>query len=93
MTARSRPVRGAGSARARLLVESPLSEPGFADGFAFFLCRQECRAEAAEDGTVMVKLTHAVQRWMALGRVEVLTPEPRLVVPVRTLDLARHAFA
>lgn len=42
-----------------------LSEPGVADDLAFFLCRHECRAEAAEDGTVLVELAHALHQEQA----------------------------
>jgi len=47
-----------------------LSEPRVADGLAFFLCRHECRAEAAEDGTVMVELAHALHPEQARMELE-----------------------
>jgi hypothetical protein len=47
-----------------------LSEPGLADGLVLFLSRQECRAEAAEDGTVMVELAHALHQEQARLEVE-----------------------
>ena len=47
-----------------------LSEPGFADGLAFFLCQHECRAEAAEGGTVIVELAHALHQEQARMELE-----------------------
>ena len=45
------------------------SDPETCDVLAFFLCRHDCRAEVAEDGTVLVELPHAFhqeQAWMEL---------------------------
>jgi hypothetical protein len=47
-----------------------LSDPRFADGLAFFLCHHECRAEAAEDGTVTVELAHALHEEQARMELE-----------------------
>jgi hypothetical protein len=37
-----------------------LSEPGVADDLATFLSRHDCRAEVAEDETVLVELPHTL---------------------------------
>jgi hypothetical protein len=55
---------------ASMTIRLRLSEPGLADGLALFLSRQECRAETAEDGTVMVELAHALHQEQARLEVE-----------------------
>jgi hypothetical protein len=46
------------------------SEPGIADDLASFLSRHDCRAEVAEDGTVMVELPHVLHRAQARMELE-----------------------
>src|SRR6266508_924455 len=46
------------------------SEPGVGDDLALFLCRHECRAEVAEDGTVMVELPHVLHQEQARMELE-----------------------
>jgi hypothetical protein len=55
---------------ASMTIRVRLSEPGLADGLALFLCRHECRAEAAEDGTVMVDVADALHQEQARLEVE-----------------------
>ena len=46
------------------------SEPGVEGDLASFMCRQGCRAEVAEDGSVIVELPHQIherQARMELG--------------------------
>jgi hypothetical protein len=47
-----------------------VSEPGIADDLASFLSRHDCRAEVAEDGTVMVELPHVLHRAQARMELE-----------------------
>jgi hypothetical protein len=47
-----------------------LSDPGVADDLATFLSRHDCRAEVAEDGTVLVELPHALHRDQARRELE-----------------------
>jgi hypothetical protein len=47
-----------------------LSEPGVADDLASFLSRHDCRAEVAEDETVMVELPHVLHRDQARMELE-----------------------
>jgi hypothetical protein len=47
-----------------------LNEPGVADELALFLCRQDCRAEVAADGTVIVALPHVLHRGQARMELE-----------------------
>ena len=46
------------------------SEPGVGDDLASFLCRHECRAEVAEDGTVVVELPHVIHQEQARMELE-----------------------
>jgi hypothetical protein len=51
--------------------DSPAAErPSSADALALFLSRRECPAEAAEDGTVMVELAHALHEEQARMELE-----------------------
>jgi hypothetical protein len=46
------------------------SEPGVGDDLALFLCRHECRAEVAGDGTVVVELPHVLHQEQARMELE-----------------------
>jgi hypothetical protein len=41
------------------------SEPDVGDDLALFLCRHECFAEVAKDGSVIVELPHALHQEQA----------------------------
>jgi hypothetical protein len=47
-----------------------VSEPRVADDLASFLSGHDCRAEVAEDGTVMVELPHVLHRDQARMELE-----------------------
>ena len=47
-----------------------VSEPRVADDLASFLSRHDCRAEVAEDGTVLVELPHVLHQDQARLELE-----------------------
>jgi hypothetical protein len=56
--------------KASMTIRLRLSEPGVADDLASFLSRHDCRAEVAEDETVMVELPHVLHRDQARMELE-----------------------